>query len=101
MTTFLSIADKRRIKLVSYSSRATGDAQLANKQFRFSSVSVFPRIVLRSGHSIPEAQEAIEKARKTCMVSNSLSTPVFVYPEIIIEGEDGKGAKLAPAPQAE
>jgi len=101
MTTFLSIADRRKIKLSSYSSKATGDAQIVNKQFRFSSISIFPKIVLCGGHNVSEAQDAIERAHKTCMVSNSLSTPVFVYPEIVVEGEHGKGAKLAPAPQAE
>ena len=100
MTTFLSIAERRKIKFSSYSSKAAGNAQIVNKQFRFSSISIFPKIVLPRGNSVSEARDAIEKAHKTCMVSNSLSTQVFVYPEIITEGEDGKEARLAPAPQA-
>lgn len=101
MTTFLSIAERRDISIVSYSSRSAGSAQIVNKMFRFSEISVFPKIVLCAGENIAQAKAVIDKAHKTCMVSNSLSTPVFVNPEILVQGESGEGPKPAPSPQTQ
>jgi organic hydroperoxide reductase OsmC/OhrA len=87
MTTFLSIAERRQLKITSYSSKAAGDAQIVNKSFRFSGISIFPEIVLCAGESVSQAKAALEKAHKTCMVSNSLSTPVRVHPKITLAEE--------------
>ena len=87
MMTFDEIAARSGIEVVSYESSAEGELRTVDGVFRFSSITVKPRIVLGSGVTPEKAQKMIEKAHRRCLVTNSLITESFVKPEIEIKSE--------------
>jgi organic hydroperoxide reductase OsmC/OhrA len=88
MTTFLSIAERERIDLISYESGATGLATIAGGNLRFVEITVRPKIVVRDGRSRERSARALEKAPSLCMVTLSIK------PEVVIDAD----IRLVPGP---
>lgn len=66
-----------------YQSDAEGLLEWVDGSFAFTQVALRPRITVRDEASIALAREVIERAHRTCLVSNSVSCAVTVDPEII------------------
>ncbi len=82
MTTFLSLFEKMGGALVSYESEATGEAGMEDWVFRFTSLSVRPRIVVKGQGSVSLAREAVNQAADQCLISKSLKLKPVVEPVI-------------------
>jgi len=85
MMTFDEIAAKSGLEVVSYESSAEGELRTEGGVFRFSRVTVRPKIVLAGGSSPEKGRKLIEKAHRRCLVTNSLVTETRLEPEIEIE----------------
>jgi len=81
MTTFVSLAERQKVELVSYESEADALATIVGGELRFVTVTVRPRIYVRDERSQEEARQALERARSLCMVTLS------VRPEVRIEAD--------------
>lgn len=81
MTTFLNYLARENIHISGYKSSAVGKAQLVDGIFKFTEIEIRPVVLLKeSDHD--EVEKILLKAKKKCLVANSLNVPVTMIPEI-------------------
>jgi organic hydroperoxide reductase OsmC/OhrA len=84
--TYLFLAAKHGVAVVSYSDDAEGRLGLADGKMRVSRVLLRPRITLTDAASEATARELIAKAHADCFIANSTTTPVHIEPTILFAG---------------
>ena len=82
MTTFLYLAEKEAIELVSYQSEAEGVLEIVDKWLLFSGIKVQPKIVTKTEAQAAQAKEIVHQAEKKCLISKSIKSKVIVIPDI-------------------
>jgi organic hydroperoxide reductase OsmC/OhrA len=82
MTTFMSFAARREIPLKSYESRAKGTLEQDQSGYRFTHVTIEPRIVVGEGTDLATVEEAVRDAHTHCLIARSITTKVDVVSEI-------------------
>jgi organic hydroperoxide reductase OsmC/OhrA len=91
LLSFLAVAARSRVNVVSYADEAEGEMSEADKPLRVGTIRLRPRIVLApmpgSETTEPAADEArirrlIELAHRQCYIANSLKTEVMIEPTI-------------------
>ncbi len=85
LTTFLWLAEKERVPLKSYQSKATGIAQMIEKEFQFPVIEVNVRVVVPSRDASEKALKLFQEIGRWCLVSKSLKPEVKIIPEVIVE----------------
>jgi peroxiredoxin-like protein len=85
MSTFLAFAERAGLAFASYESEAEGRLELIDGKFQFTTITMKPRITLKSGSDVAKAKELIQKAESNCLISNSMKTRVSLEPTIIEE----------------
>jgi organic hydroperoxide reductase OsmC/OhrA len=93
MTTFLSLFQNEERPLVSYESRAVGRARIKERVFRFTDISIEPRIVVEHQEDVALARTAIERAADQCLISRALDFKPTVRPVIECARSGRKGAE--------
>jgi organic hydroperoxide reductase OsmC/OhrA len=85
MTTFLNLARKQSVPLLSYTSHANGVLEFVEGDYRFTRIVIFPRIVVSK--SVPEAEvhALLREAERHCLVARSIASIVEVNPTIILQ----------------
>jgi nitrogen fixation NifU-like protein len=86
MTTFLVIAEKFRLTVSGYESRAEGVIEKGEKYFRFTRVSVNATIRVAPETDVKKVEKAVEVTKKACFVSNSLSCDADYTVAVVVEG---------------
>lgn len=83
MTTFLAIARNSRLEFISFAAAANGKLEkLPGAGFQVTEIVLKPRLVIRSAGDLDRARRIVEKAEKSCFISNSIKTAIHVIPEI-------------------
>jgi len=72
MMTFLALAKRKGLAVVSYESEATGRLEREGGEFRFTRIIVHPRIEIAAESDRATALELLQKAEDHCLVANSL-----------------------------
>lgn len=85
MSTFLALADRAGYQFQSYESEAEGRLELIDGKFRFTAITLRPRIALAPGGDPVKAKELLEKAEASCLISNSITARVTMEP-MLVEG---------------
>ncbi len=85
MTTFLAFAYQKKLPLVSYESGAEGKLEFVDGGYRFTTVVLKPRIIVKTEDSIEEAEKIIHTAHQKCLISNSIKAAVEIEPGISTE----------------
>ncbi|MBI1851566.1 MAG: OsmC family protein [Planctomycetes bacterium] len=81
MQTYLAIAEKARVGLRSYRARAEGIVDKTDTGLAVTAVAI--RMALRvDGADVAKAEELVQKAKKYCIVSNSVKADVTVTADI-------------------
>jgi organic hydroperoxide reductase OsmC/OhrA len=62
---------------------AEGTLERANGVTRFVRFSVLPRLGLRNSGDIDKAHAALERAHRSCLVTNSLAAPCILVPQVV------------------
>jgi organic hydroperoxide reductase OsmC/OhrA len=83
--TFLALAKRRNIKIMSYSSTASGDLELVNGGFRFTRVVISPVIMVEDPAAEEEVLALAHQAHKTCLVANSVTATMEIHPRVLVE----------------
>jgi len=86
MATFLWLAEKRRVGLVSYESSAEGLADASEGSLRFKEVVIRPRIGIADETDRAKVEKCLGDIGKYCLVFKSVTTDVRVVPEIEVQG---------------
>jgi organic hydroperoxide reductase OsmC/OhrA len=80
--TYLFLAARNGIPVVSYEDDAEGELQLVDGRMRMTRVTLRPRIVIDAAADGARARELIDKAHAGCFISNSVTTAVAIEPLI-------------------
>ena len=84
MLTFLSLAAKKRLQVVSYTDEAIAELERREDgKFRVAKIRLYPKVVFE-GDNVPDA-DAVDKmhhkAHEHCFIANSVSCDVEVTPQ--------------------
>ena len=82
MTTFLALAARSEISLVSYASTATGSLEFGEGGYRFTRVRVQPTIVVNNGSRLEDVERLVHDAHRACLIGRSVDCTIEVEPEI-------------------
>lgn len=83
MTTFLAIAERSHLKVLSYRCRAFGKLEkVPGEGYRFTEISLAPEISI-AAEDVEKTLRVLEKAEKNCFISNSLRATVKTEPHVI------------------
>lgn len=82
MTTFLAFAERAGVSFVSYHSEAEGRLELVDGKFQFTSITIRPRITVRSEADVGKANEVLVKAEAACLIANSMKAKVMLKPTV-------------------
>jgi len=86
MTTFLAIAQNSKLEFVSFCASARGKLEkVEGVGFQITEIILRPRVVIPSPRDLDRAARILEKAEKSCLISNSIKTKVKLEPEIYSE----------------
>jgi organic hydroperoxide reductase OsmC/OhrA len=83
--TYLFLAAKNGILVISYADDAEGRLGLVDGRIRMSRVVLRPRITLEAGSDETRARELVAKAHDGCFIANSVSVPVEIAPTIVFK----------------
>jgi peroxiredoxin-like protein len=81
METFLAFAEQKGLGLAAYSSSAEGLLEFKDGQYRFTGITVYPQVAVKSQEDVERARPIMESAHANCFVSNSITSSVRVLPE--------------------
>ena len=84
LMTFVAFAQRKELDFVSYESAAEGVLEFVDGKYRFTEIILHPHLVLKSESDIGRAQQILDDAHKGCLVSNSITAAVKVFPEVRI-----------------
>jgi len=82
MTTFLSFAERNGLQFSGYESEAEGSLDMVDGKFMFTSITLRPKITLKSQEDIDKAKELLTKAEAHCLISNSMKCRVIIEPSV-------------------
>lgn len=83
MTTFLALAENSKLAILSFCCSAVGRLEkIEGAGYRMTEIVLKPRLVIRSSRDLERAARILEKAKESCLISNSVRTTVKVEPEI-------------------
>jgi organic hydroperoxide reductase OsmC/OhrA len=97
--TYLFVAARSGVPVVSYDDEAEGELQLVDGKMRMTRVTLRPRIVLMPGADEARARALVDKAHAGCFIANSITTAVRLEPRIsvqsgeVTDSESAEGAE--------
>lgn len=77
MTTFMAVARKSKLNVLGYESRAEGAVDKTTEGFSFARVTLHPVLKVAAA-DVERTQRLLDLAKKHCLVSASLKTPVII-----------------------
>jgi len=83
MTTFLAFAARADVQLVSYRSAAHGHLEFDGGGYRFTKVTLKPKITVTGGTERTAVERIVNEAHIQCLVGRSVNTAIDVIPEIV------------------
>jgi organic hydroperoxide reductase OsmC/OhrA len=82
LLSFLAIAARSKIDVLSYSDEAEGVMPEDDPPLRITRIVLRPRIVVAEGAKLERVERIVHKAHEECYIANSLKTEVAVEPRI-------------------
>ena len=84
LNTYLELAKKMKFENDAFECTATGQAEIVEGKFKFTFIHVYPKAYVINDADIEKAQIALEKAKKTCPIYNSINAEIVQHPEVVI-----------------
>lgn len=85
LMTFLTYAERKHIRILSYESKANGTLEFIDGEYRFTLIVISPLIIAAQPTGDSDVLTVLRDAEKRCLVSNSITAVVEVYPTVRIE----------------
>jgi organic hydroperoxide reductase OsmC/OhrA len=82
MTTFIAFSMRNKLPLVSYESAATGTMEFTDDAYRFTRITLRPRIVVETDEAVALAAAILRDAHHDCFIANSICGQVMLEPTI-------------------
>jgi organic hydroperoxide reductase OsmC/OhrA len=83
MLTFLALATKTRLEVVSYAGESAAAMETVDRISRVASITLRPTIRVAKGTDHAKVVEMFEKAHKYCVVANSYNGQVLMEPTVV------------------
>lgn len=88
MLSFLAYAEHRALAFTSYECFAEGTLANVEGKYRFTEVTLAPKLAVNSEADVERARQILADAHRDCFISNSITTSVKFQPEIrVASGE--------------
>lgn len=87
MLSFLAVAAREGLDVVSYTDEALGRMPMARSGIRITAIRLRPRIVLAPGSDTSRIEQFVQRAHEECFIANSLNSEITVEPVIEFAGE--------------
>jgi len=84
MTTFLAFAQKLQFEIDGMDCETIGQIEIVDGKYKFTTINSYPRIFIADELLRENANKAIEKTHKYCLISNSVNAVIFYHPQILI-----------------
>ena len=84
MLSFLSIAARSGIDVLSYSDEAEAVMPEDDKPVRITAITLRPRIVVAAGSDIARVLRIVEKGHHECYIANSLASEITLEPNVAV-----------------
>jgi organic hydroperoxide reductase OsmC/OhrA len=84
MTTFLAFAQKAGLSITGFECPVIGQIHLRDGRYVFTTIDLYPVVTLADESLREKATLVLEKTHKYCLVTNSISTPVFYHSQVKI-----------------
>lgn len=88
MTTFLHYQDKSDIDILSYSSTGQGELVYGDGGLSFNKIIIEAEIEVASVDDLETTRQNLQRAEDNCLISNALSCPVIVEPQVVAVGDE-------------
>ena len=85
MFTFRAVAQASKFDFLSLDLSGSGTVDRKEGAIRFTKIALRPRLILPMGADPERARGMLEKAKNACLVTASLSVPLHLEPEIVVE----------------
>ena len=84
MSTYLSFVNKMKIENTGFECTATGQVELVDGKYKFTYIHIYPKAFVANEVDVERARVAMEKAKKYCLISNSVNAEIVQHPEVVI-----------------
>lgn len=103
LLSFLAVAARARLDVVSYEDRADGVMDESTRPARITHITLRPHVAVRAPATEARVQTLMEVAHRECFIANSLNSRVLLEPTVeVVEGgqlgEGGTGYEEAGSP---
>jgi organic hydroperoxide reductase OsmC/OhrA len=82
MTTFLAIAENFKLSFISFVCPAEGQLDTVEGLLVVSQITLKPIVSVSREEDIALAEKVLQKAKKACLIANSMKTTIFMKPTI-------------------
>jgi peroxiredoxin-like protein len=82
LLTFVAFAERKGLQLADYESAAEGVLEFVNGNYRFTEIILHPHVSVKSQSDVGPAREILDAAHRSCLISNSITAAVKVFPDI-------------------
>jgi organic hydroperoxide reductase OsmC/OhrA len=87
MATFVWLANRRGVRIISYESEAEGTASMSAGTLAFARLTVRPSVIVGRGSDLKTIGQMFEEIGRWCLVSNSIVTDISIEPILEIEAD--------------
>ena len=84
MLSFLAIAARSGVDVLSYSDEAEAVMPEDDKPVRITAITLRPRIVVAAGSEVERVLRIVEKGHRECFIANSLTSEITVEPTVAV-----------------
>ena len=82
MTTFLAVAENSKLEFVRFNCHAEGKLEKVDGKYLMTEVLLKPELLITNEADREKAERILIKSEQACLISNSITSKVFLQPEI-------------------
>ena len=90
MSTYIVFAKKMNFEIADFECAATGQAEVVDGKYRFTFIHLYPKAYTKNIADKETVLMAMEKAKKYCLVSNSLNAEIIYHMEVEVKEDTEK-----------
>ncbi len=87
MSTFITFASRLGVRFLAYESGSEGLLTTSDGKFKFTEITLTPRVTVASQDDAEKAHQALAQAHEHCLVANSMGNRVVVRGEVVVAGQ--------------
>jgi organic hydroperoxide reductase OsmC/OhrA len=84
MSTYLGFVNKMKFENTGFECTATGQVEMVDGKYKFTYIHIYPKAFVGNEVDVERARVAMEKAKKYCMISNSVNAEIVQHPEVAV-----------------